>query len=267
MRIIGKPRKMSEPFASEAGPAEGPGPAMHALVRRLFPIARSITGDGVRETLRILREHIPLTIHEVPSGTRAFDWIVPQEWNIRDACIMDERGAGSWTSRQNNLHVVGYSTPVDATLTLAELQDAPALDRGPAGCDPVRHLLLRAAVGLLPVAMRSGRALPRVLYRAVIDSELTNGSLTYGEHRHPRRDGRGGVPLHLRLPSVDGQQRALGPGGHDVAREMDRQPATPLHLPSGLHPRDHRIAGLPVTPRRRPQGQRGGGLQRDLRRR
>ena len=99
-----------------------PGAAMHALARRLFPITRSITGDGVRETLRILGEHLPLEIHEVPTGTRAFDWTVPPEWTIRDAYILDEHGDRIVDFQQNNLHVVGYSVPVDATLSLAELQ-------------------------------------------------------------------------------------------------------------------------------------------------
>ena len=180
MRIIGKPRKMSEPVASEAGPAEGPGPAMHALVRRLFPIARSITGDGVRETLRILQEHIPLTIHEVPSGTRAFDWIVPQEWNIRDACIMDASGRRIVDFHDSNLHVVGYSTPVDATLTLAELQDhLHSIESQPDAIPYVTSYYERRWGFCLSHAQRQGLA--EGIYRAVIDSELTNGSLTYGD--------------------------------------------------------------------------------------
>src|SRR4051812_31020666 len=76
----------SQPTLAYIG-EETAGDAMHGLVRRLYPICRSITGDGVRETLRIIREHLPLEIREVPTGTKAFDWTVPEEWNIRDAWI------------------------------------------------------------------------------------------------------------------------------------------------------------------------------------
>ena len=245
---------------------EGPGAAMHALARRLFPITRSITGDGVRETLRILGEHLPLEIHEVPTGTRAFDWTVPPEWSIRDAYILDEHGDRIVDFQQNNLHVVGYSVPVDAHPVARRAPAAPALAGRPAHRDPVRHLLLRAAVGLLPVARTAGEPAGRPVPGR--DRQRAQGRLPHLRRaHHSRRHAERGVPVHLRVPSVDGQQRALWPGGHHVAREMDRQPATPLHLPPGLHPRDHRLAGLPVTPPRHAEGQRGGGLQRDLRRR
>jgi len=65
---------------------------MFQLIRKLYPICRSITGDGVRETLKILQEYIPLTIHEIPSGTEVFDWTIPKEWNIRDAYIKNANG-------------------------------------------------------------------------------------------------------------------------------------------------------------------------------
>src|SRR5262245_12388650 len=96
------------------------GAELLALVRRLYPICRSITGDGVRETLRIVAEHVPLELREVPSGTPVFDWTVPPEWNLRDAWIADAAGRRVVDLRNSNLHVVGYSTPVRRRMPLAE---------------------------------------------------------------------------------------------------------------------------------------------------
>ena len=94
---------------------------MYNLLKRLFPICRSITGNGVRETLNIINEFIPLNIIEVPSGTQVFDWTVPNEWNIRDAYVMDDQGKKAIDFKHNNLHVVGYSIPVDKNISLEEL--------------------------------------------------------------------------------------------------------------------------------------------------
>src|SRR5262245_40139365 len=84
------------------------GGELYRLIERLYPICRSITGDGVRETLAILSEHVPLALHEVPSGTKMLDWTVPNEWNIRDAWIKNERGERVVDFRACNLHVVNY---------------------------------------------------------------------------------------------------------------------------------------------------------------
>ena len=101
-----------------------PGQGMYDLAARLFPICRSLTGNGVRQTLAIIRERLPdLKLHEVPSGTRCFDWTVPDEWNIRDAYIVRPDGRKIANFADNNLHVVGYSEPVDRTIALDELQN------------------------------------------------------------------------------------------------------------------------------------------------
>src|SRR5689334_2002229 len=92
-----------------------------ALIERLFPICRSLTGNGSRQTLAILGELIPLEIHEIPTGTKVFDWTIPQEWNIDDAYIKDPSGNRVVDFQKNNLHVVGYSIPFEGTLSLKEL--------------------------------------------------------------------------------------------------------------------------------------------------
>ena len=95
---------------------------MHALATELYPYCRSITGDGVRSTLRRLAHDIPLEVREVPSGTQVFDWTVPEEWNIRGAWIKDPQGREVINLANHNLHVVGYSTPVRETMALADLK-------------------------------------------------------------------------------------------------------------------------------------------------
>ncbi len=160
------------------------GPALYALVAELFPICRSITGQGLRDTLHILQRHIPLTIHEVPTGTQAFDWTVPQEWNIKDAYILDESGRRVVDFQQNNLHVVGYSVPVDKTVSLAELQEyLHSLEQQPDAVPYVTSYYERRW-GFC-VTHRQREALEEGRYRVVIDSELKDGSLTYGELIRP----------------------------------------------------------------------------------
>ena len=156
------------------------GQELYGLVRRLFPISRSITGDGVRQTLAILQELVPLTVHEVPSGTHVLDWVVPREWNVRDAYIMDARGERVVDFRRNNLHLVGYSVPADTTLTLEELQ--LHLHSLPAMPDAIPYVTsyYEERWGFC-VTQRQRDSLPEGEYRVVVDSDLTDGHLTYGE--------------------------------------------------------------------------------------
>lgn len=156
------------------------GADMHALVRELYPICRSITGDGVRRTLARLAREIPLVVHEVPTGTPVFDWTVPREWNIRDACVKDSRGNRVIDFRRHNLHVVGYSVPVHRTMRLAELR--PHLHTLPDQPDliPYRTSYYRESWGFcLPHAQL--QALPDDDYEVRIDATLADGHLTYGE--------------------------------------------------------------------------------------
>jgi aminopeptidase-like protein len=95
---------------------------MQQLIAELYPICRSITGNGLRETLQAIRRRIPIEINEVPSGTSVFDWTVPKEWNVRDAYIKNSQGKRVVDFQKSNLHVLNYSTPIKTKLTLAELK-------------------------------------------------------------------------------------------------------------------------------------------------
>lgn len=156
------------------------GEAMHALATELFPICRSLTGNGVRETLKIIGRHIPLTVHEVPSGTKVLDWTIPREWNIRDAYVLNEQGERIIDFRKSNLHVVAYSTPVDKTVSLSELQQHLfSLEDQPDAIPYITSFYEDYWGFCLPHRQR--QQLAEGQYRVVVDSELSNGSLTYGE--------------------------------------------------------------------------------------
>lgn len=157
------------------------GRQMHDLVTRLFPIHRSLTGDGVRETLSILGEHLPgLNVHEVPSGTKCFDWEIPREWRVNEAYIVDPSGNKLCDISKNNLHLVGYSIPVDDTFSLEELR--PHLHSLPEQPDAIPYMTsyYRDYWGFCISDSEMQRLKPGD-YRVVIDSELFDGSLTYGE--------------------------------------------------------------------------------------
>lgn len=156
------------------------GDRLFATVRDLFPLCRSITGDGLRESLRRLQPRAPLELREVPTGTPVFDWTVPREWNIRAAWIRNSRGEAVVDFRNSNLHVVNYSTPVRQTLTLAELR--PHLHSLPDAPDwiPYRTSYYKETWGFC-LPHRQLAALPEDRYEVCIDSSLEAGHLTYGE--------------------------------------------------------------------------------------
>lgn len=163
------------------------------LLKQLFPICRSITGDGFRKSLMILQDEVPgIGIHEVPSGTEVFDWIVPDEWNIKGGKLVGPLADESSDSpivadfSVNNLHVVGYSDPVDAVFSLEELQDhLHSREDMPDVIPYVTSYYKRNWGFCLPHAVRKG--LKPGKYHAKIDSSLTRGSLTYGELFIPGR--------------------------------------------------------------------------------
>jgi len=157
------------------------GEEMYRLAERLFPIGRSLTGEGVRETLAILCERIPgLETVEVPSGTRAFDWIVPDEWNVREAYLIAPDGERVLDYAEHNLHLVGYSVPLDAQLSLDELQPHLMSRSDLPDAIPYVTSYYSPFWGFcLPHKQRI--ALAPGTYRAVVDTTLEPGSLTYGE--------------------------------------------------------------------------------------
>lgn len=153
---------------------------MLALAQRLYPICRSITGPGVRETLSILAEHIALSQVETPSGQAVFDWEIPNEWSIRDAYVADSAGRRVIDFRAHSLHVLNYSTPVRETMSMAALR--PHLFTLPDQPDriPYRTSYYAPNWGFC-LRHRDLEAMGEGPFEVVIDSTLAPGSLTYGE--------------------------------------------------------------------------------------
>ncbi|MEU9690861.1 DUF4910 domain-containing protein [Amycolatopsis japonica] len=157
---------------------------LRRLVERLYPLCRSITGDGVRRTLEIVGEHVPLEIHEVPTGTQVLDWTVPQEWNIRDAYIKDASGRRVVDFQESNLHVVGYSVPVSRKMPLSELREHLHTLPDQPSWVPYRTSYYAPTWGFC-LAQETLDAMPDGEYEVRIDSTLADGSLTYAEHVVP----------------------------------------------------------------------------------
>ena len=160
------------------------GHRIHSFVSELYPICRSITGNGLRETLRRIGERIPLRVYEIASGTQAFDWVVPREWNIREAYIKNSRGERIIDFRNSNLHVVNYSIPIHKKISLSELRDH--LHTLPEHPDwiPYRTSYYREDWGFC-LSQRQLDSLREEEYEAVIESSLEDGHLTYGEYILP----------------------------------------------------------------------------------
>lgn len=160
------------------------GQEMASLIAELYPICRSITGEGVRRTLEIVQKTIPLEVHEVASGTPVFDWTVPEEWNIRDAYVAAPDGRRVIDFRESNLHVVGYSVPVRRRMALSELRGHLFARPDLPDVVPYRTSYYNRTWGFC-VAQRRLEQLPDAEYEVVIDSTLEPGSLTYGEYVLP----------------------------------------------------------------------------------
>lgn len=162
------------------------GEAMHDFAAELFPICRSITGNGVRETLERMQREIPLEVSEIPTGTRVFDWTVPREWNIRSAYLEGPDGRRVVDFSDNTLHVLNYSVPVDVRLSLDDLQSHLYSLPGQPDLIPYRTSYYTNNWGFC-LRHHDREALRAGTYRAYIDSDLHDGSLTLGEFFVPGR--------------------------------------------------------------------------------
>lgn len=158
------------------------GQSMYDLCVKLFPICRSITGNGVRQTLNILNSVIggEMVVHEVPSGAKVFDWTVPKEWNIKDAWIKDSKGNKILDFKNTNLHVVGYSLPVDKIVSLEELKNIIYTQPEQPDAIPYVTSYYKERYGFC-MTQNQKDSLTEGNYHIFIDSELKDGNLTYGE--------------------------------------------------------------------------------------
>ena len=205
------------------------GEKMYCLCEALFPICRSITGNGVRETLRILQEICPaMTMHEVPTGTQAFDWTVPKEWNIRDAWIKNSKGEKILDFAKSNLHVMGYSIPVNQKVTLEEL--LPLIHTQPDQPDAIPYVTsyYKERYGFC-MSQEQKDALQEDTYHIYIDSDLKDGSLTYGE---------------ILIPSTEGDKDEIFLSTYvchpSMANNELSGPAVTIYLAKGLWEKKHR---------------------------
>ena len=146
----------------------------------LWPIPRSLTGDGVRSTLAVLGRDLPVEVVELPSGTQIFDWTLPKEWNVREAWVEAPDGERVIDLAHSSLHVLGYSAPVDATLDLETLREHLFTDPRHPEVVPYRTSYWAERWGFC-TSQRVAEGLRPGTYRAMIDSTLEDGHVTYGE--------------------------------------------------------------------------------------
>jgi aminopeptidase-like protein len=178
------------------------GEELYKLVAELYPICRSITGDGVRRTLEVVDREVGLVVHEVPTGTAVLDWTVPREWNVRDAWVAGADGRRVIDFRASNLHLLGYSVPVRATMPLAELKRHLFTIPEHPDWIPYRTSYYAERWGFC-ASQRLVDSLPEGDYEVCVDATLADGHLTYGEHVVPgETDEEVLVTCHVCHPSL-----------------------------------------------------------------
>ena len=234
---------MTTVLTAGARETEAIGRDAYELMRRLFPLCRSLTGDGVRATFDVLEEEIPITRIEIPSGTRVFDWIVPEEWNIRDAYIAAPDGTRVVDFRRSSLHVVSYSEPVRTTLPLDALRERLHTLPDQPEVIPLQDLLLRPHMGILPLAPPAARAAAgRLRGGDRLDARAGPPHLC-GAFDRGRRRWRGPC-LDLRLPPLARERQPVrNRRRHDARQGADGAAAAAL-LPLPVRTRHDRTARL-----------------------
>jgi len=156
------------------------GVSAYELLKKLFPITRSLTGNGVRETLRIIQKSIPISINEIKSGYKAFDWVVPDEWNIKDAFVMNPKGEKIIDFNKNNLHVLYYSTPFNGSLDLSDFKKKIYTIPEKPDLIPFVASYYHKNWGIC-MSHNQMQSLEEGQYQITIDSDLSPGVLNYGE--------------------------------------------------------------------------------------
>ncbi len=259
---------MTAVLTREAPRTEPVGDDAYELMRRLFPLCRSLTGDGVRATFDVLEEEIPLRRIEIPSGTRVFDWIVPDEWNLRDAYIADADGTRVVDCRDSTLHVVSYSEPVRTTLPLDELRERLHTLPDRPDVIPYRTSYYERTWGFC-LSHRQLLELPPGDYEVVIDSTLEPGHLTYAELEiEGEREEEVLVSTYVCHPSLANDNLSGIAVATELAKRLlERRPRHTLPVPVRAgHDRPARVAAREPRPAR-PHRTRAHGLVHRGRRR
>jgi len=156
------------------------GQEMYQLIEKLYPICRSITGDGLRDTLKVIKKIVPIKIHNVPSGTKVFDWIIPEEWNIKDAYVKNSRGKKIIDFKKSNLHVLNYSAPIKKRVRLSELKKHLYTLSDQPDAIPYLASYYKKQWGFC-LSYNQFKKLRDDVYDVFIDASHKKGHLTYGE--------------------------------------------------------------------------------------
>jgi aminopeptidase-like protein len=218
---------------------ERAGAQIYDLIDELYPICRSITGNGVRESLGRLQKLVPIDVHEIPSGTSVLDWTIPDEWNIRDAWIKDGSGTTVVDFRRSNLHVVNYSVPIHRRMPFQELRSHLFTIPEQPDWVPYRTSYYRQTWGFC-LSHNQLQQMSDGEYEVCIDSNLEPGHLTYGELRVPGEEADEFlISAHICHPSLcddnlSGVSIAAHLGRHMLDQKQRRRSYRFLFIPGTI---------------------------------